>query len=354
MDYESGDRPNAWLHVAPAKNYSLTSKPLIPENSPSVHQVGCAGILVVDTICGPVKALPEPGQLAILDDIPSTVGGCAANVACSLAKQGVTVGAAGLVGEDPAARLLRGQLHARQVDCSQVKSTTKQPTSQTVVLLIEGQDRRFLHSFGANRSFSVGQLNRDWIRELKVFYVGGLFAMPNFRTSELAELLKYCRSHNVVTVVDVVASEDMRDFGQLDACLPYIDYFLPNDDEAARITGRSDPSEQARVFRDKGVDTTIVTLGEKGSLAMRGHDLWRTGTFPVEFVDMTGCGDAFDAGLISGVLKNWDLPRTLSYATALGGSCAQAIGAYDGVFTADETEAFLQTRQVNVEHTTIL
>ena len=197
------------------------------------------------------------------------------------------------------------------------------------------------------------QLDREWIRNLKVFYVGGLFAMPNFRTDELAELLKYCRAHEVVTVVDVVVSQDMRDFGQLDTCLPHIDYFLPNDDEAARITGRSDPSEQARIFRDKGVATTIVTLGEKGALAMSGDDLWRVGTFPVEFVDMTGCGDAFDAGLISGVLKNWDLPRMLSYATALGGSCAQALGAYDGVFTADEAEDFLQTRQVEVEHVMI-
>ena len=323
---------------------------MTPENSPAVLQVGCAGILVVDTICGPVKALPEPGQLLILDDIPSTVGGCAANVAGALAKQGVAVGAAGLVGEDSAAELLRGELTARHVDCTQVKSTADHPTSQTIILLIEGQDRRFLHSFGTNRFFSVLQLDREWIRNLKVFYVGGLFAMPNFRTDELAELLKYCRAHNVVTVVDVVVSEDMCDFGQLDACLPHIDYFLPNDDEAARITGRSDPAEQARIFRDKGVATTIVTLGETGALAMSGDNLWRVGTFPVEFVDMTGCGDAFDAGLISGVLKNWDLPRMLTYATALGGSCAQALGAYDGVFTADEADTFLQTQQVKIEH----
>jgi sugar/nucleoside kinase (ribokinase family) len=331
----------------------LTPKTLIPENSPSVPQVGCAGILVVDTICGPVKALPEPGQLTILDEIPSTVGGCAANVACTLAKQGVSVGVAGLVGEDSSAEFLIGKLAARHVECTQLKSTADYPTSQTIILLVEGQDRRFLHSFGTNRFFSVLQLDREWIRNLKVFYVGGLFAMPNFHTDELAELLKYCRAHNVVTVVDVVASQDIRDFGQLDACLPHIDYFLPNNDEAARITGRSDPLEQARIFRDKGVATTIVTLGEKGALAIRGDDLWRVGTFPVEFVDMTGCGDAFDAGLISGVLKNWDLPRMLGYATALGGSCAQALGAYDGVFTADEAENFLQTKQIDVEHMTI-
>ena len=316
-------------------------------------QVGCAGILVVDTICGPVKALPEPGQLTILDEIPSTVGGCAANVAGNLAKQGVAVGAAGLVGEDSAAELLRGELTARHVDCTQVKSTGDHPTSQTIILLVEGQDRRFLHSFGANRFFSVPQLDREWIHNLKVFYVGGLFAMPNFHTNELAELLKYCRAHNVVTVVDVVVSEKMRDFGQLDACLPHIDYFLPNVDEAKAITGYSDPLEQVRFLHDKGVGVTVITLGEEGALALQNNDLWQVGTFPVEFVDMTGCGDAFDAGLISGVLKNWDLPRMLTYATALGGSCSQALGAYDGVFTAAEAEAFLQTKQVDVEHVTI-
>ena len=59
-------------------------------------QVGCAGILVADTLCGPVEALPRPGQLLAVEDIPSKAGGCAANVAIDLARQQVTRRSRGL------------------------------------------------------------------------------------------------------------------------------------------------------------------------------------------------------------------------------------------------------------------
>ena len=43
--------------------------------------VGCAGILVADTICGPLPEMPAEGSLVAVDDMPVKVGGCAANVA---------------------------------------------------------------------------------------------------------------------------------------------------------------------------------------------------------------------------------------------------------------------------------
>ena len=44
--------------------------------------------------------------------------------------------------------------------------TTEYPTSETVILLVEGEDRRYLHSFGANRAFKVSDINRDWVAAL--------------------------------------------------------------------------------------------------------------------------------------------------------------------------------------------
>ena len=53
--------------------------------------VGCAGMLVEDTFCGPVPALPPAGSLTALADLPTKAGGCAANVAIGLAKQAIAV-----------------------------------------------------------------------------------------------------------------------------------------------------------------------------------------------------------------------------------------------------------------------
>jgi len=68
-----------------------------------VATVGCAGILVAYMFCGPMSALPEPGQLLTVDDMPTSVGGCAANVAIDVARQGIDVEVAGCLGHDAAA-----------------------------------------------------------------------------------------------------------------------------------------------------------------------------------------------------------------------------------------------------------
>jgi len=62
----------------------------------------------------------------------------------------------------------------------------------------------------------------------------------------------------------------------------------------------------------------------------------------VATVDESGAGDAFTAGLIAGLLQQWELEYTLSFAAALGASCTRALGCSAGVFTFDEAVAFLE------------
>ena len=79
--------------------------------------VGCAGILVADSLCGPIAALPGPGELLTLDDIPARAGGCAANVAIDLARQDFDVSIVGCVGGDAAAEVPLAALREHGVDC---------------------------------------------------------------------------------------------------------------------------------------------------------------------------------------------------------------------------------------------
>ena len=167
-------------------------------------QVGCAGILVADLLCGPVSALPRPGELLAVDDIPAKAGGCAANVAIDLSRQGIRAKVAGCVGRDAAAETPLGALRAHGVDCTGIVWSARLPTSKTVVLLVAGEDRRFIHSFGANGEFKIGDIQRQWLSGLNVFYLGGLFAMPGIKVGDLVDLLDFCRRSCIVTVVTVV------------------------------------------------------------------------------------------------------------------------------------------------------
>lgn len=325
-------------------------------------EAGCAGILVADTFCGPMKELPREGRLVAVDSMPSRAGGCAANVAIDLAKQGVVCDVIGCVGQDPSAAVIVRELEAAHVGCDRIAYVPDYATSRTVILLVEGQDRRYIHMFGANAAFTAAHIPRDWLAGLKVFYLGGLFLMPSFRTEEFLELLKFCRAHGVTSVVDVVVPQRICEFrghhendvpeicrNSLAPLLPFVDYFLPNEDEARTLTGCAEPLDQVGALVEGGAGTVVVTCGKNGAVGGRNAQRWRVGGFGIEAVDPSGSGDAFSSGIVTGILRGWELPQTLVYASALGASAARAVGTTAGVFTAAAAEAFLATHTLQID-----
>lgn len=314
----------------------------------SSPKVGCAGILVADTFCGPMPALPREGQLVAVPSMLTRPGGCAANVTIDLIKQGITVDIAGKIGNDAAGKMLVNSLMAQKVGHRQLTCTDEHPTSTTVILLVENEDRRYVHAFGANRAFAASDMPTDWLAELRLLYVGGVLAMPGLQTNELRDVLGFCRSRGILTVVDVVVPENVDVAGQLDPLLPLTDYFLPNDDEAQLLTGRTDPREQVDAFLSRGVGTVIITRGANGAVAGDHTNYWEIGTYPTTVKDPSGAGDAFCSGIITGAVHMWDMPKTLRYAAAIGASATQAIGTTDGVFTAEQAEQFVAGHPLNV------
>lgn len=311
-------------------------------------QIGCAGILVKDTFCGPLHALPRPGELVTVDAIRTKAGGCAANVAIDLLKQNLTVSLVGCVGRDAAGETLVKELRAARVNCDHLVYTAEYPTSETVILLVEGEDRRYLHTFGANQVFSISQIDCQWLAELDVFYLGGLFAMPGIVTDELLGLLAFCREQKVVTVVDVVLPTNFKRGAEMEKLLPYVDWFLPNDAEAAVLTGQTDPLKAVSVFRDWGAHGLVVTLGERGAVGVLGNEYWRCNAYRWQTVDPSGAGDAFASGLITGIVNDWDFSRSLVYASALGASATRAVGTTDGVLTGIQAEQLVAEQPLTV------
>ena len=143
----------------------------------------------------------------------------------------------------------------------------------------------------------------------------------------------------MVTVVDVVLPTDFKRAAEMEKLLPYVDWFLPNDAEAAVLTGQTDPLEAIRVFRSWGAHGLVVTLGERGAVGVFENECWRCNAYPWQTVDPSGAGDAFASGLITGIANGWEFPRSLVYASALGASATRAIGTTDGVLTNAQADA---------------
>ena len=302
----------------------------------------------MDTLCGPMSALPPEGSLQVLEDMPVKAGGCAANVAIDLARQGIAAEVIGCVGCDSAADVLLNTFETHGIGPSRIVRVGRCATSRTVILLVEGQDRRFLHVTGANSVFTVDHLSPEWLSGLKVFYLGGLFALPGIELEGLARVLEFCNEAKVATVVDVVVPQGFRGMAPLKPLLPLIDVFVPNHDEARAFTGATDPFDQLRALESAGANTVIITRGALGAVAARGGRTWTCGAFQMNVVDPSGSGDAFTSGVIRSFLLGWDLPCTLRYASALGASATRAAGTTDAVFSAAEAEAFVSQHPLPV------
>jgi sugar/nucleoside kinase (ribokinase family) len=309
----------------------------------------CAGILFADYVCAPIPHMPAAGELVPTEHIKLALGGCASNAGLDLARVGVRVGVSGCVGEDPFGEFIVETLKAGCVDTSGVHRVPGIGTASTMVINVKGQDRRFISTPAANTRFTVAHIPADWVRQAKVFYVGGYLVLPGLETEEFVELFRAARTAGAKTVLDVVLFGGAHPWDALKRILPETDVFLPNDDEAAIITGLKDPLQQAERFRQAGARTVVITQGERGSLLLTDGLRLRAGAYPTEYVGGTGSGDAFDAGYIAGMLAGEDPAGCLRWGSALGASCVRAVGATESVFNREEALAFMQRHELPVE-----
>jgi sugar/nucleoside kinase (ribokinase family) len=315
----------------------------------SACDILCAGIVVADHVSTPISHLPAAGELVMADRLILTLGGCAANVAVGLRKLGVAAAVVGRVGDDLFGRIVRDMLAESRVDVRFLQGTPGTDTSQTLIVNVAGQDRRFIHTFGANAVFRAADVPRDRLAACKVLYLGGYLLMGGVTPEETAAVFAEARRLGAKTVLDVVTPPGADYLARLAPVLPHVDVFLPNADEAKLITGEADPLRQAERFRSMGAGTVVVTLGGDGSVLADGSRRLRAAAYPVEFVDGTGGGDAFAAGYIDGLLRGLATEDCLRVASALGASCVRAVGTTPGVFTRPELDAFLRGHELRIE-----
>lgn len=313
------------------------------------YDVLCVGILVADLFVPPLPRLPLPGELQLVDDMLLSTGGCAANAAMDLVRLGARVAVAGKVGNDFFAEFVRQELQAKGVDVSGLRQSASAPTARTVILPVAGDDRRYIHAVGANAELRVEDIDLDQVAQARVLYVGGYLLFPGFAPAALAELFRLARERGLLTVLDVAGPQAGVGLAPLAPVLPHTDVFLPNQDEAAVITGETDALRQAAVFVEAGAQTVVITRGAEGVVVGTRAAAYAAPALPVEFVDGSGAGDAFAAGYMVGLLEGWDLERTVALASAVGASACTRLGTTPGVFSRAEALDFLAQHPLKLQ-----
>ena len=316
-----------------------------------ILDVACLGILVADVFASPLPTMPSAGELRLVDEIYQDTGGCAANTGVSLVRIGLTAGLIGKVGDDVFGEFIIRDMADKGLDVGGIRQSKTIGTSKTMIITVMGEDRRFVHTLGANADLSYQDIDLGLIARAKVLYVGGYLVLPKLDQQALTDLMRFAKQRGLLTVLDVVvpAGGDRAVETHLAQALPHTDVFLPNDDEARLLTGEDDPIAQAECLLSYGCSNVVITMGELGTVAADRGQMLRAPAFCVPVVDPSGAGDAFDAGYIYGMLQGWSLKRRLTFASAMGASACTKLGTTPGVFTRQEADAFLAKNILEVE-----
>ena len=297
----------------------------------------CLGILVADIIGRPIDRVPARGALQLVERIAPHLGGCAANTGIGLQKLGVQTSVVGRVGGDGLGDFVRGELERGGVK-THLTVDEGAATSATMVLVASDGERSFLHSTGANAHLEAAHFDLDLLNGARLLHIAGHGLMPRFDGDSCAALLERAQKMGILTSLDTAGALDESWRQNLRACLPHLDFFLPSLHEVEGLfPGVHSPEVLARLLLDAGVRTVALKMGERGSLVCNARESHLIAPFRVDAVDATGAGDAFAAGFLAGVLRDFDLKRCGELGNACGALCVTRVGTTAAARSMEET-----------------
>lgn len=314
----------------------------IGEESDSLADVTCLGILVADLVGKPVDDYPARGKLVLVDRLELHSGGCAANTGVALAKIGVSTAVIGKVGVDGLGDFMVGVLERHGIDARGVTREPSVGTSGTMVMVRSDGERSFIHYIGANASLTENDVNFESLKGTRILHIAGSLVMPGMDGEPTARVLGKAQEMGIITTLDTVWDSHGRWMDVLKPCLPYVDYAVPSIEEARMVTGKQDPADVAEALMDQGVKNVGLKMGGNGCYVRSSDAGVRIPAFDVPVIDALGAGDCFAAGFLTGILHGWDLEKTGRFANAVGALCVMALGATTGVKSLEETLAFME------------
>jgi len=302
--------------------------------------VVCIGAAGVDLFSPSLDRLPTSGEALFVDDLPLFVGGAAANTAIGLAKLGVEVALVSRLGCDIFGDYIVQYISKYGVDVSQVTRSRLLPSSKSIALPVKGEDRRTIHSLGANVEFGLGDIDLDYIKKARAVFLGGVG--EGFDLDTLTTVLRSTHTRNALKFMNLTLAVKATGIS-LDDLRPLIadsDAFIISKDEGATLTGFMSMATQVNMIMSCGAKLAVITDGLNGTLVSNPEGSFRVGAYSVESIDQTGAGDAFNAGLIAAALDGKGLKEQLIWASAMGASATTRVGCHDGLFTRNELVNF--------------
>jgi sugar/nucleoside kinase (ribokinase family) len=160
-------------------------------------------------------------------------------------------------------------LSSAGVDVSGVVSDGGVTTTVSVVCIASSGERSFLYNPGSSSAFTLDDIPEPLVSRSDIVFAAGAMLLSSFDGKPCAELMRYARHIGKFTVMDTAWDFDGIWLDKIAPVIPYLDLFMPSVDEAAKLTGLSEPQAMADAFFKLGAKNVIIKLGKEGAKAAK-------------------------------------------------------------------------------------
>lgn len=257
-----------------------------------------------------VKGTSNPGR------IRHSTGGVARNVAENLARMGVGVTLLSAVGKDEAGDLILSHASEVGIDVSQV------------VVVEDGRTGAYVATLNPDGSLHVAVDDMAVMNAITPRYLydrrrllaeaSMVIADANLSPETLEMLFKLTRRYQVRAAVDPTSSV------LAPRVRPYLNRLYvatPNATEAEvlcdlHVRDNDQAMRAARYFVSQGISLAVITLGEMGLAYATSEESGHIPAIRADVVDHTGAGDALTAGVVFGILNEFDAVESVRLGLA--------------------------------------
>jgi sulfofructose kinase len=259
-------------------------------------------------------------------------GGPVATALVALSRLGIKCRFCGVVGDDEAGEKIRRSLTDEGVAVEGL-ITRKGSSSQIAFIAVEKTTakRTIFWKRPSGMPLQPEELRNNFVENSGFLLIDGLMMEVSLAAAKKAKKL------NIPVMLDAgSARQGMLELIQL------CDYVVASEVFAKRLKWELTAESLQKERESLGVKALTITLGEQGSMtASEGH-FFSMPAFRVDAVDTTGAGDVFHGGYIYGLMKGWDLRRTVRFASASAAIKCIRLGGRKGIPRLSKVMEFLQ------------
>jgi sugar/nucleoside kinase (ribokinase family) len=294
----------------------------------------------VDLMLSGQDVVPSFGQTEkLVEDATLDLGGSSAIFACGAGRLGLSVGFVGKLGDDEFGSYLISVLQERGVDTTPIIIDSETKTGLTVHLSLP-HDRAMLTYLGTIQAMSCQEVDRNLFSRARHVHLSSFFLQKGLQAG-LSELFVEAKAAGATVSLDPGWDPDEQWNGYLKPALAQIDIFLPNDQEAMKISSASSIPEALYRLREH-LPLPVVKMGKEGACTMIDSQMITCNGFKVNSINTTGAGDSFNAGFLYAYLNGFDMRTCLRWGCACGALSTTQIGGIKGQPTVSEVKSFLE------------